>query len=41
MTRTIYVPEGEEGDEAVMRIIPSIWRMVEGERNRNRDRDNT
>lgn len=32
MTQTIYVPEGEEGDEIVMRLLPQLHKMAEGER---------
>lgn len=36
MTRTIYIPEGEEGDEVAARVISSIWKMASSEADRRR-----
>ena len=36
MSKTIYVPPGEEGDEAVMRIIPKLHAMTKAEQNARR-----
>jgi len=32
MSKEIIVPEGEDGDEAVKDLLPTIWKMAEGER---------
>lgn len=32
MTQTIVVPEGEDGDEIVMELLPQLHRIAVGER---------
>lgn len=32
MSKEIYVPEGEQGDEVVKRIIPQLYAMAESKR---------
>lgn len=36
MTDTIYVPEGDAGDEAVMALIPNLHKMAKAEQNARR-----